>query len=60
LAFKADPNKCSNDGCTPLHLAIKYMDETREIRTVHKLLIYGGRTDIKVGSFKVLTILYRI
>lgn len=49
LAYKADPNKLNlNDKCTPLHLSIKYMDEAREIRTVHKLLIYGARVDVLV------------
>jgi len=46
LAEGFDPNeKSTSDECTPLHLAIKYMDETREVRTIHKLLIYGATVD---------------
>ena len=49
LAEGYDANeKSSSDGCTPLHLALKYMDESREVRTIHKLLVYGAEVDAKV------------
>lgn len=48
LAEGADPNlQQSEELLTPLHMTIKYLDETKEIRTIHKLLIYGAFIDIK-------------
>jgi hypothetical protein len=56
LAEGYDANEKSiADGCTPLHLALKYMDESREVRTIHKLLIYGAEIDVKV-NFIMITI----
>eukprot|EP00347_Sterkiella_histriomuscorum_P015541 403356641 len=46
LAQKANPNiQQQGDLLSPLHMTIKYIDETREIRTIHKLLIYGAFID---------------
>lgn len=30
------------DQSTPLHLAFKELDETKELKSIHKLLIYGA------------------
>jgi ankyrin repeat protein len=43
LANGADPNRVSvSDSATPVLLAMKNMEENREPRIIHKLLIYGG------------------
>ena len=46
LAAKADPNIPSSDSSTPLHVSLKNMDETREPRIIHKLLIYGSLKNV--------------
>lgn len=49
LAFKANPNiKALIDGTTPLLLALKSMEESREPRILHKLLLYGSDTSCHV------------
>jgi ankyrin repeat protein len=49
LANGANPNAVQTaEANTPLQLAVKYMDETREVRTLHKLLIYGADIEIPV------------
>ncbi|CDW91601.1 dhhc zinc finger domain containing protein [Stylonychia lemnae] len=48
LAIGANPNiQTNSEGCAPLHMAIRYLDETREIRCIHKMLQYGASLDVK-------------
>jgi ankyrin repeat protein len=51
LSHKADVNsKTSSNEATPLILALRDMEETREPRIIHKLLLYGADTQLKVSS----------
>jgi ankyrin repeat protein len=48
LALGANVNAINlSDGFTPIHQAIRYIDESREVKVIHKLLVYGARLDIK-------------
>ena len=51
LSHKADVNaKTSSNEATPLILALRDMEETREPRIIHKLILYGADTQLKVSS----------
>jgi ankyrin repeat protein len=51
LAHKADVNtKTASNEATPLILALRDMEETREPRIIHKLILYGADTQLKVSS----------
>lgn len=41
-----------SEGLTPLHSAIQFLDETREIKIIHKLLIYGADLNCEVRNLK--------
>jgi len=54
LAFGADINATLNsDHSTPMHLAFKNLEEHKELRIIHKLLLYGASIDTFVKSFIV-------
>jgi hypothetical protein len=51
LAHKADVNaKTASNEASPLILALRDMEETREPRIIHKLILYGADTQLKVSS----------
>jgi ankyrin repeat protein len=51
LAHKADLNaKTASNEASPLILALRDMEETREPRIIHKLILYGADTQLKVSG----------
>ena len=47
LSYCDDVNIKDNEGYTPLHLAVKNVEQLEMTRVVRALLIKGARTDIK-------------
>lgn len=47
LALGPDPNIQDVDGYTPLHLAVKNIDQVLTTRFIRYLLLKGARTDLK-------------
>lgn len=41
------------DGSTPLLLTLRNMEESREPKIVHKLLLYGADSSIAVSSYNI-------
>ena len=48
LAYKADPNALTlSDRSSPILLTLKNMDEIREPRILHKLLMHGADKNLR-------------
>lgn len=49
----ANPNALSDGRSTPLHYAVRYLDEHRDLRIINKLLHYGIDVELKVIIYGV-------
>lgn len=47
LSLGAEPNKINNENLTPLHLAVRTIEEHESKRNVKALLLEGARRDIR-------------
>lgn len=55
LAMGANPNAISDGNSSPLHYAVRYLDESRDVRCINKLLHYGVDPHIQViQSYRVM------